>query len=105
MRFLCAQCKVGWHTGIDCEEFGKLNKSEEEKEDLVLHQLAKRNGWKQCPRCKIYIQLGFGCHTMHCSCCGCCFCYGCGVAYGDPSGHDPDSRRCYRAFNKRARKS
>lgn len=40
-RLFCAQCKVGWHEGIECAEYQKLNKDERDKEDIMLRNLAK----------------------------------------------------------------
>ncbi|KAI8016914.1 putative E3 ubiquitin-protein ligase RNF217 [Camellia lanceoleosa] len=76
-RLFCAQCKVPWHSGIECAEFQKLNKDEREKEDIMLIQLAKKNKWIRCPKCKFYVEKSQGCLFMMCRC-GHTFCYNCG---------------------------
>lgn len=65
-RLFCARCKVGWHSGIVCEEFQKLNKDEREREDLQLMQLAKGQAWQRCPRCRMYVARSAGCAQMLC---------------------------------------
>ncbi|GLT85657.1 hypothetical protein SLE2022_038410 [Rubroshorea leprosula] len=40
-RLFCAQCKVPWHTGLECAEFQKLRKDEREREDIMLLNLAQ----------------------------------------------------------------
>ncbi|XP_055827109.1 E3 ubiquitin-protein ligase RSL1-like [Solanum dulcamara] len=77
-RLFCAKCKVGWHSGLVCEEFQKLNKDEREKEDLQLMQLAKGQAWQRCPQCRMYVARSDGCAQMVCRC-GCGFCYKCGA--------------------------
>ncbi|KAK9099613.1 hypothetical protein Syun_026658 [Stephania yunnanensis] len=75
-RLFCVQCKVGWHCGIDCVEFEKLNKDEREREDLMLMDLARKNQWQRCPKCRFYVERTAGCPFMKCRC-GYAFCYGC----------------------------
>ncbi|KAI3872016.1 hypothetical protein MKX03_009876 [Papaver bracteatum] len=65
-RMFCARCKVPWHQGIICAAFQKLNVDERENEDIMLHKTAKRNKWKRCPRCKIYVARKTGCSVIHC---------------------------------------
>ncbi|PSR89238.1 E3 ubiquitin-protein like [Actinidia chinensis var. chinensis] len=60
-RLFCARCKVPWHSEIGCEEFQKLNKDEREREDIMLMQLAKKNRWMRCPKCKFYVERKEGC--------------------------------------------
>ncbi|KAL7617119.1 hypothetical protein Lser_V15G01519 [Lactuca serriola] len=76
-RLFCAQCKVAWHTGIDCHEFKSLKKDERNPEDLMLMQLAKNKQWKRCPSCNFIVEKRYGCHHISCRC-GQHFCYGCG---------------------------
>lgn len=77
-RLFCAQCKVPWHSGVECGEFQKLHKDEREQEDIMLMQLAKNNKWSRCPRCKFYVERSSGCLFMKCRC-GYTFCYNCGA--------------------------
>ncbi|CAH2053734.1 unnamed protein product [Thlaspi arvense] len=83
-RLFCAQCKVTWHAGIDCEEFqryGNTKKKSSDEEDALLIQMAKNKQWRRCPSCKFYVDKVDGC--LHISCrCGFQFCYGCGSAWG-----------------------
>lgn len=81
-RLFCAQCKVPWHSGVECGEFQNLHKDEREKEDIMLMQLAKNNKWRRCPRCKIYVERSSGCLFMRCRC-DHTFCYNCGAPMVD----------------------
>lgn len=65
-RLFCAQCKVPWHSGVECGEFQKLHKDEREKEDIMLMKLAKNQKWSRCPRCKFYVERSSGCLFMRC---------------------------------------
>ncbi|KAF1864479.1 hypothetical protein Lal_00021902 [Lupinus albus] len=77
-RRFCAQCRVSWHDGIDCDEFQKLNKDEREKEDILLMQLANNNKWRRCSKCRIFVEKVDGCMYIKCRC-GHAFCYNCGA--------------------------
>nr|KAJ0227245.1 hypothetical protein LSAT_V11C100016230 [Lactuca sativa] len=85
-RLFCAQCKVAWHSEMDCNEFQSLNEDERNPEDIMLMQLAKSKEWRRCPSCNIIVEKQEGCHRISCrlptdlSCCRCGnhFCYGCG---------------------------
>ncbi|KAK1354995.1 RBR-type E3 ubiquitin transferase [Heracleum sosnowskyi] len=77
-RLFCAQCKVPWHSGVECVEFQKLHKDEREREDIMLMQLAKNQKWIRCPRCKFYVERSEGCLFIKCRC-GYTFCYNCGA--------------------------
>ncbi|PRQ47104.1 putative IBR domain, E3 ubiquitin ligase RBR family [Rosa chinensis] len=59
-RMFCAQCKVPWHTEIECEEFQKLNENEPEKEDIMLRNLARKRHWSRCPKCRFYVERTYG---------------------------------------------
>lgn len=65
-RLFCAKCKVPWHSGIKCVEFQKLHKNERESGDIMLMQLAKKNKWTRCPKCKFYVERSEGCLFMKC---------------------------------------
>ncbi|KAM7459314.1 hypothetical protein LguiA_036308 [Lonicera macranthoides] len=77
-RLFCAQCKVGWHSGMECVDFQKLNKDEREREDIMLMKLAKDNKWTRCPNCRFFVEKTQGCLFMRCRC-GYTFCYNCGA--------------------------
>lgn len=81
-RLFCAQCKVGWHSGIDCREFQSEKKGERNPEDLMLIDLAKNEKWMRCSKCRFYVEKTSGC--LHITCrCGHHFCYMCGKAYDE----------------------
>ncbi|KAM7280911.1 hypothetical protein ACFE04_008045 [Oxalis oulophora] len=80
-RLFCAECKVPWHSGIDCEEFRKLDEDERGNDDLMVRKLAKENKWGRCPRCKFYVERIQGCPHITCWC-KYEFCYGCGLQWG-----------------------
>ena len=65
-RLFCAQCKVPWHDGIECEEFQKLNQDEREREDIMLMKLAESKKWRRCPKCRFYVEKSEGCMYMKC---------------------------------------
>ncbi|XWS72332.1 hypothetical protein CRYUN_Cryun02cG0030900 [Craigia yunnanensis] len=81
-RLFCAQCKVPWHTGIECGEFQRLHKDEREREDIMLMKLAKDKKWARCPRCRFFVERTQGCRYMKCRC-GTAFCYDCGTTFVD----------------------
>lgn len=85
-RMFCAQCKVGWHDGIDCAEYQKLRKDEREKEDIMLRNLARQKQWQRCPKCNFYVEKASGCLYIICRC-GTAFCYNCGSLYTDHTYH------------------
>lgn len=85
-RLFCAQCRVGWHAGIKCEEYQSLSKDEREKEDIMLRKLAKSKNWQRCPKCKYYVEKSEGCLYMKCRC-GVAFCYKCGSIHTDHRYH------------------
>ncbi|KAI9071307.1 hypothetical protein K1719_046736 [Acacia pycnantha] len=91
-RLFCAQCKVSWHSGIECAEFQKLGKDEREKEDIMLMQLALSRKWRRCPRCRFYVEKSSGCLYMKCRC-GTAFCYNCGTVSRDNSHFCHNCRR------------
>jgi len=65
-RLFCAQCKVSWHTGVDCKEFQSLKDGERGREDLMAMELAKNKRWKRCPKCGFYVEKIVGCTRISC---------------------------------------
>ncbi|KAL1811378.1 hypothetical protein ACET3Z_021443 [Daucus carota] len=63
-RLFCAQCKVAWHAGIDCNQFQSLNVNERENGDIMLMELAKNKKWRRCPKCKFYVEKVAGVETI-----------------------------------------
>ncbi|KAK9922858.1 hypothetical protein M0R45_031298 [Rubus argutus] len=85
-RLFCAECRVPWHPGVDCEEFQRLNEDERGRDDLMVNQLAKDNKWMRCPRCKFFVEKTQGCPHITCRC-QFQFCYGCGAEWtSNPGG-------------------
>ncbi|XP_024028873.1 probable E3 ubiquitin-protein ligase RNF217 [Morus notabilis] len=84
-RLFCARCRVPWHSGIGCEEFGRLHEDERGTEDLMLREIAKEKKWKRCPECMFYVERTEGC--LHITCrCSFQFCYGCGSQWTQTHG-------------------
>ncbi|TMW94373.1 hypothetical protein EJD97_010379 [Solanum chilense] len=79
-RLFCAQCYVPWHCGFQCEEFGRMNVEERDREDLMLKELAKAKQWTRCPYCRFFVEKTEGCLHMTCRC-GSQFCYKCGITW------------------------
>ncbi|GLT74227.1 hypothetical protein SLA2020_460350 [Shorea laevis] len=67
-RLFCAQCKVPWHSEIQCEEFQKLHKDEREREDIMLLKLAQQKMWARCPKCRSVVEKTRGCDNIYCRC-------------------------------------
>ncbi|XVF74206.1 hypothetical protein PTKIN_Ptkin13bG0091800 [Pterospermum kingtungense] len=84
-RLFCAQCYVPWHSGVECEDFQRLNEDERGREDLMVRELARENKWGRCPRCKYYVERTTGCPHMTCRC-NFQFCYGCGEEWTNTHG-------------------
>ncbi|KAF5729656.1 zinc finger family protein [Tripterygium wilfordii] len=75
-RLFCAQCSAGWHPGVECEEYQRLNEDERGREDLMVRELANENKWSRCPKCRFYVERTEGCPHITCRC-NYQFCYGC----------------------------
>lgn len=65
-RLFCAKCKVAWHSGIDCEEFQKLNENDRKSDDIIFIELVKKKQWRRCPQCEFYVEKTEGC--LHITC-------------------------------------
>ena len=63
-RLFCALCSVPWHSGVDCEEFQRLNEDEKERDDLIFRELAKEKKWRRCPH--YHVERTDGCLHMTC---------------------------------------
>ncbi|XP_022631781.1 E3 ubiquitin-protein ligase RNF144A-like [Vigna radiata var. radiata] len=55
-RLFCAQCKVSWHAGIDCEKFQRSKREKGDNGDSLVIELAKTKRWRRCSKCKIYVE-------------------------------------------------
>lgn len=76
-RLFCATCSVAWHPEFSCEEFRRLNGKREKRGEQFVIELAKKNSWRKCPNCKVFVEKTEGC--LHITCrCKFEFCYRCG---------------------------
>eukprot|EP01084_Bolivina_argentea_P182225 314631_1 len=68
----CVNCKAE-HGNETCEQY-------QQKQIVFVEKLAKKHGWKQCPKCNTCIEKTYGSNDMRCSNerCGCYFCISCG---------------------------
>ncbi|CAN6451296.1 unnamed protein product [Victoria cruziana] len=81
-RLFCARCRVGWHAGLDCQQY-QMKASREKSDDAVLKDLANKKKWRTCPRCHVYVEKISGCQQITCRC-GFNFCYNCGSTWSPP---------------------
>ncbi|KEH37461.1 zinc finger, C3HC4 type (RING finger) protein [Medicago truncatula] len=58
-RLFCVQCKVPWHTDMNCRQFQKS--MSENQLDKNFLKLAKREKWQRCPKCSMHVQKTGGC--------------------------------------------
>ncbi|KAF8724076.1 hypothetical protein HU200_021089 [Digitaria exilis] len=72
----CLSCKVPWHDRMSCHEYKRLY-PHARPEDGLLKNLAMKQLWRRCVRCRHMIELAEGCYHMTCVC-GHEFCYTCG---------------------------
>ena len=70
---LCIICKSIAHPGYSCIE----NRAVIDGDDTLLLEVARENGWKQCPKCNAMIELSYGCNHVSCSYCYNQFCFQC----------------------------
>jgi hypothetical protein len=82
----CLDCRVQYHTGKSCGEYkaDKIN-STFSKDDEQFLSFVKGAKFKQCGKCKFWVERNQGCNHMTCRC-GYQFCYQCGGQYGQ-CGH------------------
>jgi IBR domain, a half RING-finger domain len=71
---LCSECRTRSHQFRTCSENKADNQSTSDK---ALFNLASSKGWKQCPMCRVIIELEYGCNHMTCSFCRFHFCFKC----------------------------
>ena len=75
----CLKCKVEFHEGQSCKEY-EINHKIDPNDDKFL-KFVRGKHFKQCPKCKYWVERSMGCDTMSCRC-GCTFCYACGADKG-----------------------
>ncbi|CAD8173486.1 unnamed protein product [Paramecium octaurelia] len=81
----CLDCKIEYHNGFSCKEFKekKLMESKLKNEkylDEKFFSFIKGAKYKQCPKCKFWVEKSEGCNHMTCRC-KFEFCYVCGGVY------------------------
>lgn len=84
-RSLCKDCKVVWHERLTCTQFQALPAHERAPEDLELMELARKQKWRRCPKCRAMVELKFGCNHVTCTCKH-HFCYTCGADFQHKNG-------------------
>ncbi|CAA7038220.1 unnamed protein product [Microthlaspi erraticum] len=87
-RPFCISCKVSWHSYLSCSFYKRLHPNPTYTANGgKLKALARKEGWRQCRKCKHMIELSQGCARITCRC-GHTFCYKCGAdAEGCSHGH------------------
>eukprot|EP01017_Pseudomicrothorax_dubius_P031337 TRINITY_DN3992_c0_g1_i4.p1 TRINITY_DN3992_c0_g1~~TRINITY_DN3992_c0_g1_i4.p1 ORF type:complete len:461 (+),score=66.08 TRINITY_DN3992_c0_g1_i4:61-1383(+) len=77
-RSYCLNCKVSYHHGKSCGEYKAeiINSSHLPVDDMFV-QFVQGAKYKQCPRCRMWVEKNGGCNHMTCRC-RFEFCYVCG---------------------------
>uniref|UniRef100_A0A0A0K9X9 RBR-type E3 ubiquitin transferase n=1 Tax=Cucumis sativus TaxID=3659 RepID=A0A0A0K9X9_CUCSA len=65
-RLFCATCEVPWHDGVTCEEYKRLYKNEEGRNEILMKKLASQMKWMKCPKCNFFVEKIYGC--LHITC-------------------------------------
>lgn len=70
-RITCCRCRKGWHTHQSNN--GKCDASKDRmtvvNNDRKLIVMARRKGWKRCPRCRMFVEkIRGGCSSVYCRC-------------------------------------
>lgn len=79
-KHYCLACRVEYHKGMTCKEYQINNRID--NNDILFLDLVKGKKFKQCPKCKFWVEKNQGCDHMTCRC-GNQFCYKCGGPYGN----------------------
>lgn len=74
-KHYCLRCRCDYHYGMTCAEYKINNSFDKNDEDFIKFVQGAR--YKQCPKCKFWVERNDGCSTMTCKC-GQEFCYDCG---------------------------
>jgi len=74
----CLNCRVDFHKGMTCKEYQINNKRDEN--DIKFEKFVKGKKYKQCSKCKFWVEKNQGCDHMTCRC-KYEFCYKCGGKY------------------------
>lgn len=70
-RVTCCRCRKGWHTHQSRD--GKCDAGKDRMavvaNDRKLIVMARRKGWKRCPRCRMFVEKARGgCSSVYCRC-------------------------------------
>ena len=76
-RSTCFQHHIPWHEGVTCEEYDRLDLSNDPMSKKYLKTFSK-----QCPKCRVKIEKIDGCDHMTCVRCEAEFCWYCLVEFG-----------------------
>ncbi|CDW84022.1 ibr domain containing protein [Stylonychia lemnae] len=78
----CLNCRVVFHKKLTCEKYQTQtkNKDQERLNEEKFMQFVKGAKFKQCPKCKFWVEKNDGCDHMTCRCKK-QFCYKCGGNY------------------------
>ena len=71
---------MAWHKDMSCAEYSSYKGLDGEEESFK--QFIRGAKYKQCPKCKFWVEKSEGCNHMECRC-GMEFCYACGGVYND----------------------
>lgn len=74
----CLNCRVEWHKDMTCKEYKISSTTSEDDEKFI--SFVKGKKFKQCPKCKFWVEKNEGCDHMTCKC-KFEFCYKCGGVY------------------------
>lgn len=74
----CLNCRVEWHKDMSCKEYKISSTTSEDDEKFI--SFVKGKKFKQCPKCKFWVEKNEGCDHMTCKC-KFEFCYKCGGVY------------------------
>lgn len=73
----CLKCRCIYHEKYSCKDFSKINY---DQNDIKFIKFVKGANFKQCPKCKYWVEKSDGCNHMTCRC-RFEFCYICGGTY------------------------
>ncbi|KAF9529016.1 hypothetical protein CPB83DRAFT_790938 [Crepidotus variabilis] len=80
-KTICSSCDDDVHDNMSCEETRLIrNPAEQERRNT---ELMNQSGYKQCPRCSLWIEKTEGCNHMTCRC-GAHICWRCLAVFGTP---------------------
>eukprot|EP01016_Furgasonia_blochmanni_P009451 TRINITY_DN13918_c0_g1_i2.p1 TRINITY_DN13918_c0_g1~~TRINITY_DN13918_c0_g1_i2.p1 ORF type:complete len:299 (+),score=45.06 TRINITY_DN13918_c0_g1_i2:65-961(+) len=78
-KHYCLACRTDWHKGQSCAEY-RVSKEWGKNDDHFIN-FVKGQKFRQCSRCKFWVERSEGCNYMTCRC-GYIFCYKCGKEGG-----------------------